>query len=261
MPQHPTNAVEIFLNMAEAVEAGLVMTPRSENDKEFFAQDWFEQRLLQLGFARSPQQPARRARTGGQPAGAALPPKHYAIQGRNSYPDFLVTDAALSEGFEIKSLAFTNNRPARSDIDFNSTIPSGRKGGREVFLAFSLYAESGINPRSVHSISLAHGDLINSDHGLSDEHLNVGIARFGSYGDGAIRNRRMYRFPHPISIDPGGLGKVQFIVPQEWQIQDPRLRHVKTLSRTVAADSVDSYTIRLRGRGQADVNRTPAANR
>jgi hypothetical protein len=95
---------------------------------------------------------------------------------------------------------------------------------------------------------------------LADEHVNVAIRSFGSYADGFIRNRKMYVFPHPIAIDPEGLGRARLIVPEEWKLADPRLAKVKTIERTVANQAVSSYTIRLRGRGQAEVSSVPAEN-
>jgi hypothetical protein len=234
-PHSKSFAVEIFLQAVSASRNGIHMTPRSADDKVYFAQDWFAARLTNLSLPASQQGP-------------------------NSYPDFLVGDTTLSEGYELKSLAFTNRRPARTDIDFNSTIPSGYKDGRHIFLVFFLYTGSGNNPRPVHTLSIAHADLINSDHALADEHLNVAIRDFGSYADGFIRNRKMYVFPHPITIDPDGLGRFRLIVPQDWNLNDPRLVKVKTIPRTVAPKTVDSYTIRLRGRGQAQVTSVPAVN-
>jgi len=211
------------------------MTPRSANDKEYFAQDWFEQRLQAIGLS-------------------------YVQQGRNSYPDFIVNGAGVSEGYELKSLSFANGRPARSDIDFNSTIPSGFKDNRHVFLVFILYAGSGNNPRSVHSLSIAHADLINADHVVADAHVNVSIRNFGSYADGFIRSRKMYVFPHPITIDPTGLGRQRLIVPETWNLSDSRLTKVGTLQRTIAAQAIDSFTIHLHGRGQAQTSSVPYAN-
>jgi hypothetical protein len=72
--------------------------------------------------------------------------------------------------------------------------------------------------------------------------VNVSIRNFGSYADGFIRSRKMYVFPHPITIDPSGLGRQRLIVPQSWNIGDPRLVKVSTLIRTVAAQAVDSFT-------------------
>lgn len=238
MSAKSTNVVTIFVRMAEAVREGVPMTPRSANDKEYFAQDWFISRLNEL----------------------AIP---FTQQGRNSYPDFLVGEDP-SEGFESKTLAFLSGRrggrPARRDIDFNSTIPSGRKDGRDVFLLFTLYTGSGVSPRAVHTLNVAHADLINCDHALADEHLNVAIHNFGSYADGFIRNRKMYVFPHPLTIDLEGLGQARLIVPVDWRLRHRRLHKVKTIERTVAARAVDSYTIRLHGRGEAEVVSVSYAN-
>lgn len=204
------------------------MKPRSPKDKEYFPQDWFIDRLKEL----------------------SLP---YVQQGRNSYPDFWVAPEQEREGYEIKSLAFAGGKLARDTIDFNSTIPSGRKHDSWVFIVFLLYEGSGAEDRTVHSISVAHGDLINADHDLADEHLNVAVHGFGSFADGFIRNRKMYVFPHPISIDPQGLGRNRLIVPATWKLTDPRIRRTNAIERVVAPETMDRYTIRLRGRGQAEI--------
>ena len=230
-----TQGIEIFCEMCDTCRHGQGMRPRSANDKEYFAQDWFIDRLVALG----------------------LP---YVQQGRNSYPDFWVGEGDEREGYEIKSLAFTRGKPARRDIDFNSTIPSGYKQGSSVFIVFFLYTGRGNEERAVQSISLAHSDLINADHELADEHLNVAIHGFGSFADGFIRNRKMYVFPHPISIDEEGLGRNRLIVPSDWDLDDPRIRRISTIERKVADQTVDRYTIRLRGRGQAEVVKEPASD-
>ncbi len=232
--QRATNAVSIFLKMVQAVRRGVTMKPRSANDKEYFAQDWFADRLNAAGVT-------------------------FQQQGRNSYPDYLIMAPKPAEGYEVKSLAFTGGRPARRDIDFNSTIPSGRKDGQDVFLVFFLYTGTGNDPRHVHSFSLAHGDLINADHQVADEHINVAVHEFGSYGDGFIRNRKMYVFPHPIALDADGLGRQRLILPADWKVTHAGLQKVKIIERKVAAKAVASYTIRLHGRGQAEVNKTPYA--
>jgi hypothetical protein len=113
---------------------------------------------------------------------------------------------------------------------------------------------------NVNRSSLAHGDLINADHALADEHLNVSIRKFGSFADGFIRNRKMYVFPHPITLDPEGLGRHRLIVPQEWNLRDGRVRKVKTIERVIAAETIDNYTIQLRGRGEAAVRSIPAGS-
>ncbi len=108
-----THAVDIFCEMADACRQGKRMRPRSANDKEYFAQDWFIDRLKALKVK-------------------------FVQQGRNSHPDFWVGPEGDREGFEIKSLAFAKGKPARKDIDFKSTIPSGRKQGSNIFLVFFL---------------------------------------------------------------------------------------------------------------------------
>lgn len=233
MPKtHATNAVEIFIAMDGAVRDGVSMIPHSANDKEYFAQDWFRDRLRDLGLT-------------------------FEQQGRNSYPDFLVQAPPPAEGFEVKSLNFSRGKPARKDIDFNSTIPSGRRNGQDIFLVFFLYTGTGKDPRVVHTISLAHADLINGDHEVADEHINVAIHEFGSYGDGFIRNRKMYVFPHPIMIDPSGLGRQRLIVPAGWNLEDRRLTKISSLRRTIAEQAINQYTIKLHGRGEAAVEKTP----
>ena len=235
-----THAVAILLEMVRAIQAGLPMTPRSANDKEYFAQDWFIDRLRAAGL-------------------------RYQQQGRNSYPDFWVGDDTLTEGYEIKSLAFVpptakqaqrglTGRPARKDIDFNSTIPSGRKNNCDTFLVFFLYTGMGAADRVVHSLSLVHGDLINSDHAVADRHINIAIKEFGSYGDGFIRNRKMYVFPHPLEIDRTGLGRCRLIVPAGWQLARERLTNVDTIQRRVADHAIDSYRISLHG-GKPSIRR------
>src|SRR3989304_8434458 len=64
--QHTTNAVNIFLKMVDAVRRGVTMKPRSANDKEYFARDWFADRLKEVRIT-------------------------FQQQGRNSYPHFPLT--------------------------------------------------------------------------------------------------------------------------------------------------------------------------
>ncbi|MEX2236789.1 MAG: hypothetical protein WEB00_04525 [Dehalococcoidia bacterium] len=228
-----TLSVALFLSMAAAVNQGERMIPRSAKDKEYFPQDWFQSQA-----ARVP--------------GVSIDP-----QGRNSYPDFWVSRDDLTEGYEVKSLAFAQGRPARTDIDFNSTIPSGMKAGRPVFLLFLLYTDSGANPRPVHSLVVAHADLINCDHELADFHINSSIRQFGSFGDGFIRDRKMYVLPHPLTIYPDGIGRLSLIVPATWGIAATGLRKVHELQREVAQTRLTGYEINLWG-GEATSERQPS---
>ena len=120
-----THSVPIFLAASQAMRSGLEMVPQSRYDKEYFAQNWFIDRLESIGV------PFRQ-------------------QGRNSYPDFWVgdDDHPPVEGYEVKSLAFAKGKPARKDFDSNSTIPSGRREERDVFLVFFLYTGAGPSLRT-----------------------------------------------------------------------------------------------------------------
>ena len=229
-----TYVVDVLRKASAAKAKGIAMIPRSAGDKEYFPQDWFVDRLKSL----------------------KVPFKQL---GRNTYPDFWVgTDPC--EGFEIKSLAFTKGRPARADYDCNSSIPSGRVDSRDVFLAFFLYTGTGDQPRRVHSLSIAHGDLINSDHALADAHANSAVRQFGSYGDGFIRDRKMYRFPNPFTLDPAGIGRCRLIVPSSWDLSANKLRKVGSIKRTVFSTEVAGYSVNLRASGKFTVKRVPYPN-
>lgn len=212
------------------------MTPRSANDKEYFPQDWFLARLSEV--------------------------TNYVCEqsGRNSYPDFWVSSGNQKEGYEIKSLAFANGRPARKDIDFNSTIPLGKKGGNDVFLVFFLYTGSGANPRPIHSLVIAHADIINSDHELADSHENHAIRGFGSYGDGFIRDRKMYVLPHPLTIYPQGLGKATLIVPSAWNVNGTHLKKSECIERIHSSERLRGYTIDLWGSDPTQLTETAPAS-
>ncbi len=231
-----THSIEILLAASQAVRQRVDMVPQSGGDKEFFAQNWFIERLESL----------------------SLP---YHQQGRNSYPDFWVGDDQREpiEGFEVKSLAFARGKPARKDFDSNSTIPSGRKQNRDVFLVFFLYTGKGRELRAVHSLNIAHTDVINADHALAESHANEAIHGFGSYGDGFIRNRKMYVFPHLFSIDPEAIGRCRLVVPAEWSLRHDALTRVGTIERPMASELIRGYTLDLHQQGRAEVRTEPAS--
>ena len=113
--QHTTNAVSIFLKMVQAVRRGVTMKPRSANDKEYFAQDWFADHLNAAGVT-------------------------FQQQGRNSYPDFLVTAPTPAEGYEVKSLAFTGaSRPDGISTSTARFHQGGKTGTRCVFGLLPLH--------------------------------------------------------------------------------------------------------------------------
>ncbi len=229
-----THSIKIFLAASQAVRQRVDMVPQSGGDKEYFAQNWFIDRLESIG----------------------LP---YDQQGRNSYPDFWIGDETHEpvEGYEVKSLSFTRGKPARKDFDSNSTIPSGRRHDRDVFLVFLLYTGHRRELRTVHSLNIAHTDVINADHALAESHANEAIHGFGSYGDGFIRNRKMYVFPHLFSIDPGAIGRCRLVLPAEWGVRHDALNRVTTIERSMAGEMIRGYTIDLHQQGRAEVKTEP----
>lgn len=153
----------------------------SAGDKEYLAQNWIEERLKECTSS-------------------------FATSGRNSYPDFWAEDI----GFESKSLSIVKGRPARSDLDFNSTLPTGTKDGKEVYVVTLFYDKQS---RKVDTICLTHGSFFNDSVEIPD--IEKGIRGFGTYGDGYVRIRKMYVFPHQGSIVPEILGKITIIAPFE----------------------------------------------
>jgi hypothetical protein len=192
---------DVFIALATEMTRGrAIMQRRSETDKEYFLQDWFEQTLQRAGY-------------------------ELRIQGRNSTPDFIVAREEIAEGFELKSLAHQREErnpgfpPCRTDVDFNSSIPCGRfvkkknhrlPTGTSVtdgtvlrsYYLFVLYEPlEPLAELQVQGISmvLTDGDFLNNDLELAESHVNVSQGGFGSYGDAFIRIRKMYRFPNPLT--------------------------------------------------------------
>ena len=60
-----------------------------------------------------------------------------------------------------------------------------------------------------------------------------------------MRDRKMYVFRHPFSIDPSFLGRISLIVPSEWGLADSRLSLVKKITKTVASKRLRSYEVDL----------------
>lgn len=229
-----THSIEIFLAAHQAMTAGIDMIPRNANDKEYFSQDWFAARVASLGLPLRPQ-------------------------GSASHPDLWVGDdtQAPVEGYEIKSMALRNGRPARKDYDSSSPNPAQPKDDRDCFLVFLLYTGSGGKPRPIHSLCITHRDLIDADQAGATSHLEEKIEGFGSYGDGAIRSRKQYRFLSPFTLDPTGLGRCRLILPAEWAPADARLVQVGTLERSIAYTRLDGYSIDLDGNTRPTKHATP----
>ena len=165
-----TKQVErVYLALDEAIRRNVLIEREGTRDKEFHFQEWFQARLDDAGIK-------------------------YTTAGRNSYPDYSLTDS--SEGFEIKGLA----HPGRvADFDANSQMPTGLHNGRTIYYVFGRYPKvpEG-NEYPVIDLVLCHGDLLNADKHYV--HKNRSIRGFGSYGDILIRDRKMYVVPTPFAL-------------------------------------------------------------
>lgn len=177
---------DMFVQLGTPIVNGNArMVRKDANDKEFFFQNWIEQQL--------------------QPAGYTVE-----VQGRNTHPDFRIVKGGKSEGLEAKSLGNKShgNRtktPCRTDVDFNSAIPCGQVHlqGQMIrcYYVFMLYEKVPGDPLKLDGVALAllDGDFLNADLTLAQGHKNTSQGGFGSYGDGFIRTRKMYRFPNPLT--------------------------------------------------------------
>lgn len=116
--------------------------------------------------------------------------------GANAHPDLILNNV----GFELKSLK-TN-----SQIQFNSTIPCGGfKHGEiegECYYAIARY-NTERNYGYLNDFTICDGDFFNHNREQAFSHQNSQITGFGDYGDGVLRNRKMYSFPSPIRKAPG----------------------------------------------------------
>lgn len=182
------------------------------------------------------------------------------------YPDFVLEHKGIRLGIECKSLAasrqFMETRqgvPCRTTIDFNSTVPCGRENykgkfkhyaflkGQPIttFYALGLYGKVEGEDR-VLSFLLVDGNYINRDFTLHQEHRNTSRGGFGSYGDGRIRERKMYIFPNPLT-DQDLVGSIALVMEQaDLPTTFPQLVQTTTkVRRTPAGEEYPFFVYRL----------------
>ncbi len=217
-----TTCFDVFEQCVLAVQAGELIESVSAKDKEFHFQNWFQQRLINLGL-------------------------YFEGFGRNTYPDFSLVE--YPEGYEIKGLAW----PGRErDYDSNSQVPTGYHNGRRIFYVFGRYPAdlssyrdlgSGRRQYPVIDLVICHGDFLNADHGYI--HKNKSIKGFGTYGDMMIRDRKMYVAPTPFALTEGTTGLLTLIVPEDIDAPD-HFQEVGRLVRIEDNELVVGYTFDLR---------------
>lgn len=209
-----TRAAALFLECEDAIRRGVPITRESARDKEFAAQDWVQDRLLDAGLG------------------------HEEI-GRNTYPDFPLTGQP-AEGFEVKSLAY----PGRdASYDANSQPPCGVHNGRTVFYVFVRYPKGAGTSYPVYDLVLCHGDLLNPTRDY--RHHNDNVPNFGAYGDIMIRDRKMYVVRTPYAIADGLAGQRTLVLPAGWD--KPRgFKQVGMVERREADEVAVGYSFDLK---------------
>lgn len=210
-----TKVFDIFLSTITAITQGVLIRSISRYDKEFHFQNWFEERLGELGVL-------------------------FDKSGRNSYPDFKLVE--FTEGYEIKGLAWPGRE---SSYDCNSQVPTGHHNGRDIFYVFGRYpkANEAGNEYPVIDIVFCHGDFLNADHEYV--HKNKNVKGFGSYGDIMIRDRKMYVAPTPYTIADGLTGTRTLLVPKSWKAPQT-FKAVGEVVRVEASDLVVGYKFDLK---------------
>jgi hypothetical protein len=201
--------IKIFLECARAVEVSELITRVSSTDKEYSFQNWFSDRLTQLGL-------------------------NFDEPSRNAYPDFRLVDFPV--GFETKGLGFPGRE---ANYDCNSQVPSGRHNGREIYYVFGRYPSNTKDKAyPVYDLVMCHGDFLNADH--SYVHKNKNIKGFGSYGDMMIRDRKMYVAPTPYALTIGTERQVTLIAPDNFSLTKS-LKQVGKFTRIESAKLIRGY--------------------
>lgn len=175
----------IFACCAAAMGKGEMITRISRQDKEFHFQNWFRSRLEDTGL-------------------------NFEVGGRNSYPDFRMVSS--TEGYEIKGLAYPGRE---ANYDCNSQVPTGFHNGRIIYYVFGRYpSDPDGDQYPVLDLVICHGDFLNANHDYV--HKNRSVRGFGSYGDIAIRDRKMYVAPTPFGLTDGTAHQRTLILPQDF---------------------------------------------
>lgn len=223
--------IDVFIKCYDAIRSGKLIQRERRRDKEYHFQDWFRERLDEVG-------------------------EHFDEPARNSYPDFKMVAHAI--GFEIKGLQY----PGRmTNFDCNSQVPSGLHNGREIMYAFGRYPSDPQNPNQypVLDLILCHGDFLNADHDYV--HKNKSIKGFGSYGDMMIRDRKMYVAPTPFALTDGTEAQITLIVPESFALTE-RIVKVGDLRRIEAQSLILGYEFDLRTNSiSAQTTPNPSAGR
>ncbi len=204
----------VFKECVRAIRDGELIEREGLRDKEFHFQNWFKERLRQIG-------------------------DNFDEPGRNTYPDFRLVHHA--EGYELKGLSYPGRE---ADYDCNSQVPRGVHNGRQVFYVFGRYPSNPDGNRyPVLDLVVCHGSFLNADN--TYVHKNKSFRGFGSYGDILIRDRKMYVAPTPFALAEGTAHRRTLILPADVHA-DPDLQEIAVLTRKESERMVVAYKFDLR---------------
>lgn len=208
-----SNVSAIFRQCVRAIRDGKLIEREGRRDKEFHFQNWFAQRLGEIGLDYDPPS-------------------------RNTYPDFRLVKFA--EGYELKALAYPGRE---TSYDCNSQIPRGEHNGRQVYYVFGRYpADPDGDHWPVIDLVLCHGSFLNADNAYV--HKNKSFRGFGSYGDILVRDRKMYVAPTPFALAEGTAHRHTLILPASQPV-DNDLREIGNLTRSEAEEIIVAYSFNL----------------
>ena len=204
----------VFKECVGAIRAGGLIQRDGKKDKEFHFQNWFKNRLIQIG-------------------------EKFDEPGRNTYPDFRLV--RHTEGYELKGLAYPGRE---SDYDCNSQAPCGEHNGRQVLYVFGRYPSNPDGNRyPVLDLVVCHGSFLNADNTYI--HQNKSFRGFGSYGDILVRDRKMYVAPTPFLLAEGTAHRRTLILPAGTKV-DGDLTEIAELKRSEVERVVVAYNFDLR---------------
>jgi hypothetical protein len=206
--------IPVFRSCVEAIRKGRLITRETRRDKELHFQNWFRDRLVELGVP-------------------------FNAPARNSYPDFRMVQSA--EGFELKGLAY----PGRdATFDSNSQVPTGRHRGLDVYYVFGRYPKQPDGDSyPVLDLVVCHGDFLNANHDYV--HQNKSVRGFGTYGDVMIRDRKMYVLPTPYRLLGGVEHQRTLVLPASVNPGEGFVR-VGEMERYETDHLISSYSFDLR---------------
>lgn len=170
-----------------------------------------------------------------------------AHSGSLTTPDIIIRDANTGDilSLEIKKLIQTpvGKDPRGLTMDFNSCLPCGSaliKVGKEtvVIPCFYLFALLSNDSKSIVTLIIMDGDFLNYDFNLHKKakFANISEYKHGPYGEGSVRQRKMYTYPNPLNYKLDFFHLRQIIIAKKQDFE--KIKDVKYISHVVVRDDI-----------------------